>query len=129
LHNTLRELSEQVAYRLRKDNLTASTVRIKVRWNDFTTLTRQTTLPQPTDLDGIIRETATNLFDHLWLPEQRLVRLLGVGVSGLNEHVHQLSLWDTPTEKERRLLDAVDSLRARYGKKIVRRGLDKPPKK
>jgi DNA polymerase-4 len=129
LHNTLRELSEQVAYRLRKDNLTASTVRIKVRWNDFTTLTRQATLLQPTDLDGIIRETATNLFDHLWLPEQRLVRLLGVGVSGLNEHVHQLSLWDTPTEKERRLLDAVDSLRARYGKKIVRRGLDKPPKK
>lgn len=129
LHNTLRELSEQVAYRLRQDNLTAGTVRIKIRWSDFTTLTRQTTLAQPTDQDGVIRETATHLFDHLWLPEQKLVRLMGVGVSGLNAHAHQLSLWDTPTEKERRLLDAVDSLRARYGKKVVRRGLEKPPKK
>lgn len=129
LHSTLRELSEQVAYRLRQDGLTASTVRIKIRWSDFTTLTRQATLPQPTDQDGIIRETATSLFDHLWLPEQKLVRLMGVGVSGLCAHVHQLSLWDTPSEKERRLLDAVDSLRTRYGNKVVRRGLDKPPKK
>lgn len=129
LHRKLRDLAEQVGYRLRQDSLTASTVRIKVRWDDFTTLTRQTTLSQPTDQDGIIFETAARLFDHLWLPEQKLVRLIGVGVSGLNPHVHQLSLWDTPTEKERRLLDAVDTLRARYGKKIVRRGLEKPPKK
>ncbi|TLN24717.1 DNA polymerase IV, partial [bacterium] len=129
LHNTLRELSEQVAQRLRQDHLTASTVRIKIRWSDFTTLTRQVTLAQPTDQDGIIRETAIQLFDHLWLPEQKLVRLMGVGVSGLNAHIHQLSLWDTPTEKERRLLDAVDSLRARFGNKAVRRGLDRPPKK
>lgn len=129
LHHKLRELSEQVGYRLRQDSLTASTVRIKVRWDDFTTLTRQATLSQPTDQDGIIFETAARLFDHLWLPEQKLVRLIGVGTSGLNQHVHQLSLWDTPTEKERRLLDAVDTLRARYGKKIVRRGLEKPPKR
>ncbi len=129
LHNTLRELSEQVAYRLRQDSLTASTVKIKIRWSDFSTLTRQTTLPQPTDQDSVIYATALFLFDHLWLPEQKLVRLMGVGVSGLNEHIHQLSLWDTPTEKERRLLDAVDNLRARFGKKVVRRGLDKPSKK
>lgn len=129
LHRTLRNLSEQVGYRLRQDGLTAATVRIKVRWEDFTTLTRQVTLSQPMDQDGIIFESALRLFDHLWLPEQRLVRLIGVGVSGLNPHVHQLSLWDTPTEKERRLLDAVDSLRARFGRKVVRRGLEKPPRK
>ncbi len=128
LHHKLRELSEQVGYRLRQDSLIGSTVRIKIRWNDFTTLTRQETLSQPTDQDGVIYQTALQLFDHLWLPEQRLVRLIGVGVSGLKPHVHQLTLWDTPDEKERRLLDAVDSLRARYGKKILRRGLEKPPK-
>lgn len=129
LHNTLRELSEQVAYRLRKDHLIAATVRIKIRWSDFTTLTRQTTLAQPTDQDGILFDTAVHLFDNLWLPEQKLVRLMGVGVSGLNAPVHQLSLWDTPTEKERRLLDAVDRLRDRFGNKVVRRGWEKPPKK
>lgn len=129
LHHKLRELSEQVGYRLRQDNLTASTVRIKIRWDDFTTLTRQETLLQPTDQDGVIYGTALRLFDHLWLPEQRLVRLMGVGASGLTAHVHQLMLWDTPAEKERRLLDAVDAIRARYGKKILRRGLDKPKNK
>jgi len=129
LHETLRELSEQVAHRLRQDSLTASTVRIKIRWSDFTTLTRQATLTQPTDLDGVICSTATSLFDHLWLPEQKLVRLMGVGVSGLSAHVHQLSLWDTPSEKERRLLDAVDHLQARFGKRVLHRGMDRPPKK
>jgi len=129
LHHKLRELSEQVGYRLRQDNLTASTVRIKIRWDDFTTLTRQETLSQTTDQDGVIYGTVLRLFDQLWLPEQRLVRLVGVGVSGLTAHVHQLMLWDTPAEKERRLLDAVDTLRARYGKKILRRGLEKPKNK
>ena len=52
LEKTLRELSEKVCYRLRQDDFAGTTVKIKVRWPDFTTLTRQVTLPQPTDQDS-----------------------------------------------------------------------------
>jgi len=51
LLSTLRNLSEQVGRRLRKRDLAGSTIQIKLRWSDFTTITRQTTLPSPTNLD------------------------------------------------------------------------------
>jgi DNA polymerase-4 len=121
LENTLLELSTQVGYRLRKDGLNGSTVRIKLRWPDFSTHTRQLTLQQPTDQDGIIFNVARQLFHSLWQPG-RAVRLLGVGVSGLSNQVYQMSLWDGSNEKERRLLAALDDLRQRYGEEAVQRG-------
>lgn len=121
LHRTLRELSEQVGCRLRHEELNGFTVRIKLRWEDFTTLTRQVRLSQPTDQDGVIYMNACKLFDVVWNGDRK-VRLIGVGVSGLQGTVRQLSLWETPTEKEHRLLEAVDELRARFGKDVVHRG-------
>lgn len=121
LRDTLRDMAEQVGYRLRQDGLCGVTVRLKLRWPDFTTPTRQLTLQQPTDQDGVIYQVAERLLETLWQPG-RAVRLLGVGLSGLTESAHQLSLWDTPTEKERRLLEALDSLRERYGEDAVRPG-------
>jgi DNA polymerase-4 len=123
LEKTLRELSEKVCYRLRQDNFTGTTVKIKVRWPDFTTLTRQVTLRQATDQDSQVYETALYLFDSVWKPGQA-VRLLGVGVSGLSTSLHQLSLWDTQDEKEHRLLEALDLLRERYGKRVIQKASD-----
>ncbi|MDZ4160012.1 MAG: DNA polymerase IV, partial [Anaerolineaceae bacterium] len=122
LDRTLRQLSEQIGYRLRQEHLCAFTVRIKLRWHDFSTLTRQITLPQPADQDGILYAAARQLFEHTWQP-RRPVRLLGVGVSGLVAAYHQLSLWETPSDKEARLLEALDALRERYGRQVVRRGI------
>jgi DNA polymerase IV len=121
LEQTLRDLTEQVCARLRKDGLCAATVRLKLRWPDFSTPTRQMTLPQPSDQDGIIFAAVQQLFKKLWQPG-RAVRLLGVGTSGLAPCAHQLPLWETTTEKERRLLEAVDELRQRYGKQVIRKG-------
>jgi DNA polymerase-4 len=81
-----------VAEHLRRQQLQATTVKIKLRWTDFTTPTRQTTLPRPTDRREIIEEAATLLLRQLWHSQQP-VRLLGVGVSGLSP-VRQLSLWE-----------------------------------
>jgi DNA polymerase IV len=120
LRQTLARLAEHVAYRLRQQGLCAGTVRIKLRWSDFNTPTRQLSLSQPTDADGVITQAAHTLFDALW--DGRPVRLLGVGTSNLTPCSHQLSLWETPDEKERRLLIAMDELRERYGEKVVRRG-------
>lgn len=120
LVRTLRNLSEGVGRRLRKENLCGTTVKIKLRWQDFTTLTRQVTLSQPTDQDVEIFEAALKLFEANWRKGQPL-RLIGVGVSGLGPPVRQLSLWDDKSEKERRLQAAVDTLRERYGRNIVQR--------
>lgn len=121
LLDQLRVMSEEVAGTLREKNLCAATVRLKLRWPDFTTLTRQVRLEQPADQDGVIYQAAAGLFENVWQPGKR-VRLLGVGASGLSERAHQLSLWDTPVQKERRLLDALDSLRERYGDAVVLSG-------
>ncbi len=123
LEATLRHLAQTVGRRLRADDLTGKTVKIKLRWPDFTTITRQVSLDQPVDQDLLIFETALKLFDREWSPGKR-VRLIGVGVSGLCGSVHQLPLWDTRGEKERRLLEAMDEIHEKYGRKAVQRGLD-----
>ena len=121
LRDTLRAQSEEVARHLRQAGLCAATVRIKIRWPDFTTHTRQTTLSHPSDQDGQIYEAALSLFGGIWQPG-KAVRLIGVGASGLTSAVHQISLWDTPDQKERRLLSALDELRSRYGDHAVQTG-------
>ncbi|MBN2257299.1 MAG: DNA polymerase IV [Anaerolineaceae bacterium] len=118
---SLRHLSEHVGGRLRHSNLAGTVVQVKLRWADFTTLTRQTSLPCPTDQDGVIYKTAAQLFQKVWREERYAVRLVGVGVSGLVPAQRQLSLWDVGLEKEHKLLKAIDELRERYGEKIIQR--------
>ncbi len=120
LEKAFRSLAEQVGRRLRKQSLAGSTIQIKLRWRDFTTLTRQTTLPYATNLDQEIFETAIALFKNNW-PEGKPVRLIGVGVSGLGPPARQLSLWDKGSEKEANLLQAVDVLKEKFGGNIIRR--------
>jgi DNA polymerase-4 len=121
LQDTLRTLSEAVARMLREKDLCAGTVRLKIRWSDFTTHTRQVSLPQPTDQDGIIFQCALDLLNEIW-KDGRPVRLIGVGATRLTPSTHQLTLWDTADQKERRLLDALDDLRQRFGEDAVING-------
>jgi DNA polymerase IV len=121
LRQTLLDLSAHVAYSLRKEGACARVVRLKIRWSDFSTHTRQISLPQPTDQDGVIYSNVMILFKNIW-ESNKPVRLIGVGGSNLIETTHQMSLWETPTEKERRLLDALDGLREKYGKGAIKQG-------
>jgi len=121
LQRTMLQLSEAVGYRLRQADVSGSTVKIKIRWPDFTTLTRQVTLEQPTNQDETIATNALQLFYKEW-QSGKAVRLIGVGVSGLGLPVRQLSLWDQASQKEDRLQSALDLLRERYGKDVLHRG-------
>lgn len=121
LESTLRELSAQVGRRLRRADLAGATVKIKIRWPDFTTLTRQVTLPQPSDQDEEIAITALDLLAKV-RPKGKAVRLIGVGVSGLGAPVRQLELWGEYAEKARRLQATLDALHERFGDKAIRRG-------
>jgi DNA polymerase-4 len=115
-----RRLADQVGRRLRKASLAGTTIQVKLRWADFTTITRQTTLPSPTNLDQQIYDTAVHLFLENWT-RGRPVRLIGVGVSRLGPPARQLGLWDDKPQKEANLLNAVDELRERYGRDIIQR--------
>ena len=122
LHRTLRQQAEGVGRSLRQHDLSGITVKIKIRWADFTTLTRQITLSRPTNLDKEIYQAALALFEKTWPPGKR-VRLLGVGVSSFETDAYQLGLWDqAPVEEDQRLQSALDELRHRFGDKAVRRG-------
>ena len=121
LADTLRELAAQVGRRLRKANTCGSTVRIKLRWPDFTTLTRQVRLSQPTDQGEEIFRIALHLLEKV-RSKGKAVRLIGVGVSGLGAPLRQLELWGADAEKSRRLQEALDTVRAKYGDQAILRG-------
>jgi DNA polymerase-4 len=126
LERSLRDLSEDVGRRLRTDGLAGTTLRLKLRWPDFTTVTRQTQLAQPTDLDTEIYAGALSLFRKAWRPG-RPVRLIGVGVAGLSSPVRQLSLFDQSWQEDERLLKAVDEIRRKYGRAALRRAVQLDP--
>lgn len=121
LEKTLKELATEVARNLRNSDLAGTTVKLKIRWPDFTTLTRQTTLPQRTDRADEIIQAALELLHAVRRPGQA-VRLIGVGVSGLGTPVRQLSLWDAPSGKSQQLEVAIEQLRRKFGDDVIRHG-------
>jgi DNA polymerase-4 len=121
LEKTLREQSKDVARQLRKNDLAGKTVKLKIRWSDFTTLSRQVTLPTSTDNEDEIFHTAVKLMKAVRKPNQA-VRLIGVGVSGIGAPVRQLSLWDAGSEKSRKVQEVVDQLQEKYGRDVIHKG-------
>ncbi|GMR09674.1 MAG: DNA polymerase IV [Anaerolineae bacterium] len=128
LRRHLLHLSERVGTRVRRAGVVGSTVRIKLRWPDFSTFTRQMRLSQPTDQDGEIYAAALKLFTDKWRPG-KAVRLLGVGVADLGPPMRQLELFDRGWEQDYRLLRAVDDIREKYGHRALRRAgsMSQPP--
>jgi DNA polymerase-4 len=117
LHLRIAELSSDVGARLRTGGWTARTVTLKLRYTDFTTITRQETLATATATDTTVRDAALALLDTAWSGDA--VRLLGVGVSGL-EDAPQLDLFAQPAND--RIDRTLDSLRQRFGQDAIRRG-------
>jgi DNA polymerase-4 len=120
LRRNLLSMSEELGSRLRKEEIAGSTVRIKVRWPDFRTITRQVKLNQPTNQDQEIFRNAFDLLQTVWKDGQK-VRLLGIGVADLGQEMRQLSLFDVSWEQDERLLEAIDRIRDRFGRRALRR--------
>jgi len=129
LRQTLRALADKVGYRLRQAGFAGSVVQIKLRYSNFETITRQTALPQPTNLDDEIYAAAEKLFEANIIPT-RAVRLIGIGVSRLNPPYRQLSLWDNNQDEKEKLASAIDQLKEKYGQDVIKRAsMMKNPKK
>ena len=117
LYEQVALLSADVGARLRNGGWTAQVVTLKLRYSDFTTITRQHTLVSPTASDTEIRDAADALLRAAWSGDR--VRLLGVGVAGL-EDASQLDLFSIRGSE--RLDRTMDALRARFGNEVIHRG-------
>ena len=116
-----------MSWRLRKHDLFARTVFIKVRTADFATATRSRTLPTPTDRTDEFRTAAAELFDAWWHKQparRRSIRLIGVGLSQLSATgQEQLSLFEgRQTARSRNLDRTLDGIKERFGTDAVSRG-------
>lgn len=118
LERTLLALADGVAGRLRASGLRAATIAVKVRDSSFVTVTRQRTLPDPTDELEPIWQTACALAR----PQARgkRIRLLGIAASGLGPR-DQLTLFGPGDDRRRRAEAASDAIRARYGVRAITR--------
>ena len=122
LEATLLRLAEMVGRRLREAGLHARTVQLKLRYSDFTTITRAHTLPQSTQLDLELFEAVRRLFRANW-ESGRAIRLLGVHASSLAHGEGQLNLLDDERQSRwKRALSAADHLRDKYGESAVELG-------
>ncbi len=120
LLSEIKVICEKLGFRLRSKKLIAQSVRVKFRYYDFRTFTRQKKLGQPFNQDGIIYDQACQIFSQNWDLHTPL-RLIGVGVTHLSPETIQLSLWETEDVKERKLLSVIDSLKMKYGRDIIQK--------
>jgi DNA polymerase-4 len=119
LEATLMRLSEMVGRRLREARFYARTIQLKLRYKDFSTITRAHTLPSPTQLDGEIFEQVRNLFRKNWKRGIE-VRLLGVQASSFEAQTEQISLLEAGRQQRwKDALAAADRLRDRFGESSV----------
>ena len=119
LESTLMRLSEMVGRRLREANFHARTVQLKLRYKDFTTITRAHTLPCPTQLDTEIFEPIRALFRKNWR-KGMAVRLLGVQTSHFTAQAAQIGLLEGNRQQRwKDALAAADRLRDKYGEGSV----------
>jgi DNA polymerase-4 len=123
----LMELTEQVCWRLRQNDLYGRTVQIKLRFPDFTTITRSHTLPEATQQTKQVWQAVVELFDKAMYNETRPLRLVGVGVSSLKDEAHrpqvQADMFDLPENTRQTQLDEVaDAIKSRFGSNGIRRG-------
>ena len=128
-----RYFANRLSKRLRKRNLLGHTVSIKVRYDDFTTASRQKRLDTPSDHEHVFFETALLLWNKLmqdktsgltFMDPPGPIRLLGLTVSGLDEEVPmQDSLFESPQdETEDKLASVLDSLESKFGETAVMSG-------
>jgi len=124
LRGRLLELTDLVGQRLRRHQVVGRTVQLKLRYADFSTITRSTTLAAPTNVTNEIWLAAAELFETK-LPARRLeVRLIGVGLQQLSPAGDQpRTLFEDPAHEKQSGADRVsDHIRAKFGNLALRRG-------
>ncbi|TMF09274.1 MAG: DNA polymerase IV [Chloroflexi bacterium] len=114
-------LLQDVGQSLRSHRLSARTIVLKIRYQPFDTQSRQATLPYPTDRDDQLAAALRQLLE-TQLDPSRPVRLIGAGVSNLEQGATQLNLLESRSSRLAMLDEQLDELRGRYGDHVIARG-------
>jgi len=126
----LLDLVDHLASRLRHEEIWARTTDLKIRSSDFRTVTRSTTLAEPTNVTNVIWKAAAELFERSLTTDLMPVRLLGVGATKLTrEPIVQGNLFEQKQHPQQAALDqTIDTIRAQFGTGSIQRGvlLDRP---
>jgi len=122
LKATLRYLTERVGSQLRQQGKLARGVTLKLRYADFTTITRSHTLGQAGDTDQTIFDTGLKMLKMALIQEKQPVRLIGIGVSSLVETGRQLDMLDTSAQRLEKLNKTIDRIRNKYGFTAIQTG-------
>ncbi|MBO9564276.1 MAG: DNA polymerase IV [Niastella sp.] len=122
LMTELVHMTERVAYELRQDNKTAGCIAVKIRYPDFETTSKQTTIPY-TFYDDELIPKAKELFHKLWR-KGHPIRLMGVRLSELTDEAVQTNLF-TDAEKKNGLYKAIDDVKNRFGKYAITKATGK----
>jgi DNA polymerase-4 len=122
LKATLRYLGERVGADLRRKGKRARCVTLKLRYADFTTITRRRTLSQTTDSDQAIFDTGVKLLGQALAGEKQPVRLVGIGVAELVAAGGQLDMLDSSARRQEQLNKAIDRIRQKYGFTAIQTG-------
>ncbi len=122
LEATLRYLSERVGADLRQREKQARCVTLKLRYADFTTITRRHTLGESSNSDQTIFHTGLKLLNRARAQEKQPIRLIGIGVSNLVEPGRQLGMLDSSAQRMEQLTRAIDRIRNKYGFTAIQTG-------
>jgi DNA polymerase-4 len=122
LMKELVRMTEKIAFELREDNKTAGVIAVKIRYPNFETVSRQTTIPYSFYDDELI-PVAKDLFLKLYRKGEK-VRLLGVKLNDLTNDAIQTNLF-SDKEKKADLYKAIDDVKHRFGKKSIGKGRTK----
>jgi DNA polymerase-4 len=123
IRDVLLDHVEQVAWRLRRHQLLARRVSLKIRYGDFKTISRSRTLNHATDRTDELLAAARAIFDEWEKQSFSPVRLIGMSAESLGPPSPQLGLFTDPEETRAKELDhALDTINARFGKRAIHRG-------
>jgi DNA polymerase-4 len=122
LRAVLRGFSESVAGSLRRDGRRTRTISLKLRFDDFTTISRSTTLRRPANSNEAVYDAANALLNKAREAERRPVRLIGVGAGNLVADAVQLSLEPSAEARQDSLSAAFDKVRGKYGRRSIQTG-------
>jgi DNA polymerase-4 len=122
LESLLVSMTEDLCFKMRKENFLAGCVSVKIRYSDFNTHSQQIKIPF-TAADHLLIPQIKELFKKLY-HRRMLIRLIGVRFSQLVRGHHQIHLFND-TETQINLYQAMDHINKRYGNKTVHRAISK----
>ena len=120
VESILFDIAGKVSQTLRDNNFHASTITVKIRYSDFKTITRAQTIKHTND-DKIIFETALNIFRKSYTRRVSL-RLIGIRLTGFSLSSYQENLFDRTEAARKKLIEAVNSIRNKYGYASIQMG-------